>query len=472
MYVNLPAGVTTRLTERRMAEIVEHIQAPGKYPELGNSAAYVGFGGPRFVLSLAPLDPAPHTGFIVINADNYASVKRLVPLLREDLRQHFSDLEVRVTGMFLGSSDPNVIHLQVKGHDPAYLQLQAEKLEKLLRDIPGTIDVWSNWYNPVTRLAIQVDQQRARAAGVSSEDIARALSSYTSGLSASLFRTPEEVFSIVIRAVEGQRTEPGRLSQLQVFAGNSRDSVPLGQIASILPVAEYATVHREDLQRTITVEARNLNLSPEDLAPLLEQPMAELNAALKPGYQIEFDGIVTDSKAGKAALFAGFPLCLMMAVILLVAQFNGYRRPIIVMLTIPLVILGVGLGLKVMQASFGFIVILGLFALAGIIVNNAIVLIDRIDIQRNLGQQSDLEAVIQACGLRLRPILITTITTIAGPLPLILSHDVLFYGMASAMAWGLAVGTVLTLGVTPVLYCIFLGIGTEAEALASCEKDG
>ena len=164
---------------------------------------------------------------------------------------------------------------------------------------------------------------------------------------------------------------------------------------------------------------------------------------------------------GKAALFAGFPLCLGLAVLLLVAQFNGYLRPLIVIMTIPLVLLGVGIGLNVMQAPFGFIVILGLFALAGIIVNNAIVLIDRIDIERWNCQQSDFDAVVTACVRRLRPILITTVTTIVGLLPLIIGQDVLFYGMASIMAFGLAIGTAITLGVAPALYCIFFKIEAE-----------
>ena len=461
VYVNLPSGVTTRTTDARMKAMMAIVNDEARYPELGNVAAYVGFGGPRFVLSLAPIDPAPHVGFMVINADDRHAVARAIPRLREDFRDQLPDVEARVSGMFLGPSDPNVIQLQVKGPDADYLFEQAGEVERLLADMAGTIDVWSNWHNPVTRLEVDVDQARALRAGVSSADVARSLSSFVEGRPVSEFRDRDEVFPIVSRAAGYERAAPGRLESVAVFPQGSAHSVPLGQVASIRTKTGYNVIHREDLVRTITVEARNLAVTPEDMAPILEPALDRMNAVIAPGHRIEFDGIVKDSQIGRAALFAGFPLCLGIVVLLLVAQFNGYRRPLIVMLTIPLVVVGVGIGLNVMRAEFGFLVILGLLALAGIIVNNAIVLIDRIDTERQAGKLGDLDAVVSASVRRLRPILMTTITTIVGLLPLIVGADVLFYGMASIMAFGLAVGTVLTLGVAPALYCLFFAIAED-----------
>ena len=458
VYVNLPAGVTTKTTEARLKTMMDIVNDKKRYPDLGNTVAYVGFGGPRFVLSLAPLSAASNVGFMVINAKDYKTVEREIPKLREDFKKHVTDVEARVSAMFLGPSDPNVVQIQVKGPDAVYIQEQAEHLEKVLRDIPGTIDVWSNWHNPITRLEVKVDQNRAAAAGVTSTDISNALAAYVSGTNLSEFRDHDEVFPIVARATADERKALSRLSSLAVFHAGSQTSVPLSQVADIKPVVGFSHIQREDLMRTVTVEARNLLVTPEDMEPTLKIAVDKMNAQMKPGHVVEFDGIIKDSKIGKQALFAGFPLCLALAVLLLVAQFNGYRRPIIVMMTIPLVVIGVGIGLQVMRADFGFIVILGLFALAGIIVNNGIVLIDRIDIERKSNTQSDIDAVIFACVRRLRPILITTITTIVGLLPLIIGKDVLFYGMASIMAYGLAIGTVLTLGVVPALYCMFFKV--------------
>ncbi len=458
VYVNLPAGVTTRTTEERIKQMMAIAQDEARYPEITDAIGYVGFGGPRFVLSLAPLDQASHVGFIVLNTRDRASVDAVIPRLRNDYRAKMFDVEARVSGMFLGPSDPNVIQIQIKGNDAVYIQQQAEIVEQLLSAFPGTIDIWSNWFNPVTRFDIQVDQQRALQAGVTSKDIASGLSSYVSGSPLSEYRDQDEVYPIMARAVLAERINPSRLETVSIFPGSSTQGIPLSQVAEIRPVVGFSTLQREDLTRTVTVEARNLLVSPEDMAPLLQAELQMLNDQMKPGHYIEFDGIVTDSKIGVAALFAGFPLCLVLVVLILVAQFNGYLRPLIVLLTIPLIILGVGIGLRVMEAEFGFLVILGLFSLAGIIVNNAIVLIDRIDIERKTSSRSDYESVVRACVRRLRPILITTITTIVGLLPLIIGQDVLFYGMASIMAFGLAIGTTLTLGVVPALYCIFFKI--------------
>ena len=462
--VNLPAGVTTRATEAQIARITDIVGNRANYPDLDDIIAYVGFGGPRFVLSLTPLDPAPNVGFMIVNATDKAAAEAAIPRLREDLRNQVQAASVRVSGMFLGPSDPNVIQIQVKGPDAEYVYAQSKQLEKILAEIPGTIQLWSDWFNRSTRLSIDVDQALARNAGVSTSDIAGAVSGFFAGRPVAEFRDGDEVFPIVARAVAAERENLDRLETLAVHLPGSAESVPLAQVAAIETVSGFPRIQREDLTRTVTVEARNIRMSPEDMTPVVAGRLAELNASLAPGHSAEFDGIIEDSAAGKAALSANFPLALGLVAILLVAQFNSYRRPVIILLTIPLVLIGAVLGLKLMRADFGFIVILGLLALAGIIVNNAIVLIDRIDIERRRGRGTDLEAVIAACIRRLRPILMATITTIVGLLPLIIGADVLFFGMASAIAFGLAVGTVLTLGVVPVLYCFFFGIKTVATA--------
>ncbi|WBA09864.1 efflux RND transporter permease subunit [Salinivibrio kushneri] len=458
IYVNLPAGSSSDTTSARISEMMAMIQDKTHYPELGDLAAYVGFGGPRFVLSLAPLDPAPNVGFIVVNARNKQTVNEAIPQLRESFRQRFDDVEARVSGMFLGPSDPNVIQIQVKGPDKAYLVEQAKKLEHTLEGIPHTIDIWSNWYNPVNRLSVNIDQHLARQAGVTSADVRRSLARFYNGQSLSEFRDNNDVFPILLRAMAPERHNPARLGDVPVFPSGGNTPIPLAQIATIDMVSALSVIQREDLEPTITVEARNLKMSPEDMAPILQPQLDALRAQLAPGHHIEFDGIVKDAKVGRAAIFAGFPLCIGLCLLLLVAQFNGYKRPIIILLTIPLVIIGVGIGITVMKASFSFMVILSLLALAGIIVNNAIVMIERIDIERGMRDKSDLDAIVIACSRRLRPITITTVTTIVGLLPLILGKDVLFYGMSVSIAFGLVGGTVLTLFMAPVLYSLLFRI--------------
>ncbi len=462
IYVNLPAGVTTSTTQVKMQSMMEIISNEESFPELGDFAAYVGFGGPRFVLSLAPIDQSSHVGFFVINATDQKSMIEAIPRLRAAFRTQLPEVDARVSAMFLGPSDPNVIQVQIKGPDSQYIQHMASEIEQWMTEVPGSIDVWSNWYNPVSRIRLEIDHTKAQRANITSEDVAQSLATFSQGRSVSQYRDTDEVFPIVTRAIAAEREEIGRLQSVAVYPTGSSDSVPLGQIAAISTEHGNSVIQREDLIRTVTIESRNLLMSPEDMAPILQPRIDQMNRTLAPGHVVEFDGIVKDSKVGKLALLSNFPLCLGLAVLLLVGQFNGYRRPLIVILTIPLVIVGVGLGLRVMQAEFSFLVILGIFALAGIIVNNAIVLIDRIDIERSAKDCSDSDAVVSASTRRLRPILMTTVTTIVGLLPLIIGQDVLFYGMASIMAFGLTIGTILTLGVAPALYCLFFGISPEA----------
>jgi multidrug efflux pump subunit AcrB len=175
-------------------------------------------------------------------------------------------------------------------------------------------------------------------------------------------------------------------------------------------------------------------------------------------------GELEQSAKAQRRLFANMPLFLALIVFLLIWQFNSFRRPLIIMLTIPLTFIGVVPGLLIMNAEFGFMVILGLLSLAGIIINNGIVLIDRIDIERASGKTA-YEAVVTAALARFRPILITTATTVLGLLTLIVSRDPLFYGMANTIAFGLAIGTVLTLGVVPVLYSLLFRVEIPSKAV-------
>jgi len=459
VYVDLPAGVTTRSTEQRMGEMMDIVSDRERYPEIEGFAAYVGFGGPRFVLSLAPVDPAPNKGFMVINVTDVATAERIVPRLRDDFRQNVPSVNARVSRMFLGPADPNVLHVQIRGPDANYLFDQIPVLEQILLDIPGTIDVWSDWHNRIDRLDVVIDQQRARAAGVSSNDVSRALAQYVSGVGVSHLREGDERIPIVMRGVEEERTRLERLATTAIYSPATGQSVPLTQIARLERSPGFSFIQREDLTRTVTVEARNLNLTPEDMAPMLAEPLAEFEATLAPGHFVELDGILDDTGSTNAALLATVPFVLALILIVLVLQFGGFSRPAMLLLALPFVVFGAAVGLNVMQADFGFMVILGLYALMGIIINNSIVLVDRIDIERREGEREGVEAVISACIRRLRPILMATITTIMGLMPLIIFQDVLFYGMAVVIAFGLAIGTVIiSLGLTPVLYCLFLGL--------------
>ncbi len=452
-YLDLPADVTTNAT-RNEVEAMLLTLTPERFDWLVDHVAYVGFGGPRFVLSLTPVDPAPNRAVLVMNVDSPDSMDRAVTELRDHLDTEFGHISSRVTTMFLGPSDSSVLEVQIIGPDRDFIYATARKVEAIIAEnVPGARDIRQNWENRIARLVVEVDQARARRSGVTSADIARTMSAYFNGRAVSEYREGDDVIPIVARAVDTERTDLNHIRTLSIFGANGA-VVPLAQVADVDFVNGFSRIERENLARTVTIEARSDQIGAEDMVPLLEGRLAKLNAAMPPGHSIEFDGIITQSAEGRAALLANMPLSFGVILLLLVMQFNSFRRPAILIMTIPLILVGVAIGLRGFGADFGFMPILGMLSLAGIVMCNAIVLIDRIEIERANGY-TGLEPIVRAGKRRLRPILMTTVTTVLGLMPLILSVDPLFFGMATVMAAGLTMGAILTLGFVPVVYSLF-----------------
>ncbi len=455
--IDLPNGTSSRETNRQMKKIFSWLKDEKRSSYIDSFSGYVGFSGPRFVFSLNPEDPSDNKGFIVLNTKPDLDLTALVLQLDRQIETEFPNVSARVSRMFLGPSDSSTIKIQVKGPDKNVIYRKAKEIMDLLHRTPDTLDIRSDWENRIVKIEVQVDQHRARRSGITSTDIANALSGYFSGNTVTEFRDQDEIIPIVIRAEESERSSIDRLRTLSVFSQKTGQAVPLFQIADIAPVNQYSIIQHEDMFRTVSVEARNTQMTAEDLKLVIDDEIEKLKADLPINHHIEYDGVITESVDAQKALGASMPLVLTLILILLVAQFNSFRRPLVIILTIPLSFIGAVMGLSIMGAPMGFMVSLGLYSLAGIIINNAIVLIDRIDIERARGK-TDYDAVISACLTRLRPITMTTITTIMGLLPLMISKDPLFYGMASAIAFGLGIGTILTLGVVPVLYSSFFSV--------------
>ncbi|MGF1510325.1 MAG: efflux RND transporter permease subunit [Myxococcota bacterium] len=464
-YIDLPAGVSSRTTDAAMERVMKRMDGEEVLSHIRNYATYVGFGGPRFVLSLTPVDPAPNQAVMLFDVDGATHMPESRRGLQRMFDAHFPGMRVQVVPMFLGPSDSTKIEIQVQGPDATTLYQTGAKLESLLAEVPGAWGIKNDWQNRTTTVVVDVDQARARRADVTSADVARSMETFFSGRQATEFREDDDVFPVVLRATSSERHDLDRLRTLVIQSAGSDASVPLEQVAEVRIQNDFGRVHREGLNRTLTVEGRNRMMTAEDMVPIIEPELSRISESLPPGHQIEFDGVVEQSVESQSALMANVPLCIGLIAILLVGQFNSFRRPIIIFSTIPLLLVGAVTGLLALNATFGFMEILGLYSLAGIVINNAIVLIDRIDIERHEGGQDDFEAVVSACVRRLRPIVMTTVTTILGLLPLIIAQDALFYGMASVIAFGLLVGTVLTLGVVPVLFSLLFRIPEPAQTV-------
>jgi len=455
--IDLPNGTSSTETNRQMKDIFTWLEDDTRFDFIDSYSAYVGFSGPRFVMSLNPEDPAQNKGFMVLNVKDNTDISATVLQLDEQIEHDFPNVSARVKKMFLGPSDSSTIKIQVKGPDKDIIYKKAQQIMAVLHDVPNTLDIRTDWENLITKIDVQIDQHRAKRSGLTSDEIAQALEAYFSGSKITEFREGDNVIPVVLRAEEAERQSLDRLRTLNIYSNKTGQTVPLFQVANLAPFNQFSIIHHEDLFRTISIQARNSDMAAEDLKLIIDEKIQALAADLPLNHNIEYDGVIKESKAAQKALGASMPIVLGLILILLVAQFNSFRQAAVITLTIPLSFIGAVLGLFIMQAPFGFMVTLGLYSLAGIIINNAIVLIDRIKIETASGK-SEYQAVVDACLTRLRPIAMTTITTVMGLLPLIIGKDPLFYGMANVIAFGLGIGTILTLAVVPALYCGFYKI--------------
>lgn len=449
--LELPAGTTESETAEVTRRLARWLADGETNPEVTSSIFYVADGGPRFFLTLAPLDPAPHVAFGVVNTARAADVVTVRHRIETFLADRMPEGRGWTELLFLGQEPPDTVEIHLAGPDLDGLQKAGGRIESLLREIPGTRDVHNDWANPVMRLELSIDQDRARRAGVRADAIARSLEATFDGVEITDYRDGDRSIPIVLRARAEDR---GTLDDLAAVTIPSADGspVPLLQIArSRVEIVPYE-IRRLDLERTITVSGLNSDLGATGLVEALEPGLAALG--LPAGYHWSFGGEVEASARANRALFLYMPQCLVAVVVVLVWQFASFRRTAVIILTIPLVVIGAALGLHLLGARLDFNAVLGLFALAGIIVNNAIVLIEKIDEERATGRPLDA-ALIAAGRQRLRPIVMTTMTTVVGLVPLCLLGGELWFAMTIVLMFGLSIGTVLTLGVVPALYAAF-----------------
>ncbi|HYN39143.1 MAG TPA: efflux RND transporter permease subunit, partial [Rhodospirillales bacterium] len=449
VYLNLEAGAHIDETARVVQDLGTWLRDKQANPEVTGTIAYAGSGGPRFFLSLSPINPDPHVAFMLVETETSNQVPEMVERTRRYISEHFPEAQGQVKAMWLGPNETGLVEVRISGPDERVLMAKADHLLAAFRAVPGTIDIEQDWENRVLKVEVEVDQARARRAGVTSADIAASLNAFVSGGRVTDYQQGDVVVPIVLRGQEDERNQLAKLSGLNVYSRSSGTNVPLSQIADIRGVWEPYRIERRDLQRTVTVSAKHRHLKADQLVGEIRPALETLD--LPAGYHWEMGGELEGAATARGHLFANFPLAFALIVLLLVWQFNSFRRAGIILFSIPLAFAGAVIGLLIVGAPFGFMSLLGLLSLAGIITNNGIVLIDSIERARQGGTDT-YTAIVEAAVSRLRPIALMTITTIPGLMPLIIWRDPLFYSLAIVIAFGVLVGTVLTLCVTPVMY--------------------
>ena len=383
------------------------------------------------------------------------AVRDMVALVNSHAVDAFPD--ARVTAKTLENGPPVGDPLQIRlyGEDMTTLYDLRDQLMAQIRSVGGTYDVRDDWGEWSRQLSITPDPVRAARLGLSTSDVADALSWQFTGNVVTHFRGGDRNVPVTLRTSGAYRNRPDRLPDVPVF-GSDAGVVPLGTVADIDLVFSPGSILRENTLRVMTIKGRVHGRFASDalaeIRPLVDGLVASDEWPV--GYRIEFGGEQENSQEANGSIGAAMPISLSILSLILISQFNSIRRFVIIICTIPPMLIGVTPGLLLTGSSFGFMTMLGLIALLGIIVNNAILLIDEIDTQRDSGLPI-VEAIVASCRSRLRPIIMTTCTTIIGLGPLAVAGGAMWSSMAWAMMFGLGFATLLTLMLCPVLFYLF-----------------
>jgi multidrug efflux pump subunit AcrB len=457
--INLPLGTKIERTSEVVLTIEDFIedslQVNAKRPNgITDWSSYIGKGPTSYDLGYSPDEPNSSYAHLLVNISDATYNMDMIERLDDFCFYRFPNAAIKVSTL-KGGGGGTPIEIKVNGDDPDELARISEKIKLELTQITGTKNVKDDWGPKIKKFVIDIDQSRAQSAGVNSQDIATSLQTVLDGFKTGEYREDDKSIPIIMRSDASQQQSLESLETLNVYAQNTGQSVPLLQVASIIPDWQYAKLLRFDLARTITVSSElredgNASAITAAITPWLNEEMKSWPA----GYSYEFGGDAKSSAENLGAVFKYLPLSAFIIVWLLIIQFNSFRKMIMITLTIPLGIIGVVIGLLIFQEPFGFMPFLGVISLAGIVINNAIVLIDRIEVEQSVLKRSTQDSVISACLQRFRPILLATFTTVLGLLPLYISGGEMWEGMAVSIMVGLLFGTVITLLFIPSLYSI------------------
>ncbi|WP_458373330.1 efflux RND transporter permease subunit [Pseudomonas laurylsulfatiphila] len=425
---------------------------------IDNYVAYVGTGSPRFYLPLDQQLPAASFAQFVVLAKTIEEREALRTWLISTLNEQFPALRSRVTRLENGPPVGYPVQFRVTGEHIEEVRALARKVAAKVRENPHVVNVHLDWEEPSKVVYLNIDQDRARALGVSTANLSKFLQSSLTGSSVSQYREDNELIEILLRGTLHERTELSLLPSLAVPTDNGR-SVALSQIATLEYGFEEGIIWHRNRQPNVTVRADIYDK--QQPATLVQQIMPTLDpirAELPDGYLLDVGGTVEDSARGQNSVKAGVPLFIVVVLTLLMLQLRSFSRTVMVFLTAPLGLIGVTLFLLVFRQPFGFVAMLGTIALSGMIMRNSVILVDQIEQDIAAGLKP-WQAIIEATVRRFRPIVLTALAAVLAMIPL--SRSVFFGPMAVAIMGGLIVATALTLLFLPALYAAWFRVRKE-----------
>ncbi|WP_459209558.1 efflux RND transporter permease subunit [Aquimarina rhabdastrellae] len=461
--INLPEGTKIERTTAIVKEIEQYMADSLQVDAVASGgivdwSSYIGQGPESYDLGYSQDEANSSYAHILVNTSSFVMNNQMINKLDKFSFNNFPNADIKVSSLSSGGGG-TPIEIKVSGEDPDVLSEIAGTIKTKLAQVQGTKNIKDDWGPKSKKFLVKIDQNRAQLAGVSNQDIATSLQTVLDGFQTGEYREDDKSIPILMRSDAVQQQSLASLESLNIYAQNSGKSVPLLQVATIIPEWQYAKIKRLDIDRTINVSSElrdggNASLIMNEVTPWLEEQVRDW----PDGYYYTLGGDAEQTKDSMGSVIAKLPLSGFIILLLLIIQFNSFRKMAMVTLTIPLALIGVIIGLLVFREPFGFMPFLGVISLAGIVINNAIVLIDRIEIEQETLKRNVQDAVIAACLQRFRPILLATFTTILGLIPLYLSGGEMWEGMSVSIMIGLLFGTMITLLFIPSLYSILFKV--------------
>ena len=461
LQLRLPEGTAFNVTEKSVKK-AEALLKDDK--DIATYTSYVGQGSPRFWLGLNPQLPNEAFAEIVIVSKDVEARERIKARLEKAVAEgDLTEARVRVDRFNFGPPVGFPVQFRVIGPDANTVRDIAYKVRDVMRQNPNVMEPQLDWNEQSPYLKLVVDQDRARALGLTPQDVSQALAMLISGAPVTTIRDGIEKVGVVARAVPSERLDLGRVGDLTVTSRNGV-AVPLQQIAKIEYSHEEPIMWRRNRDMAITVRTDVVDgVQAPDVTNQIWPKLQEIRDHLEPAYRIEPGGAFEESAKGNASIFVLFPLMVMVMLTLLMIQLQSFSRLFLVFLTAPLGIVGASLGLNVANQPFGFVALLGLIALAGMIMRNAVILVDQIetDVSQGLTRK---EAIVEATVRRARPVVLTALAAILAMIPL--SRSAFWGPMAITIMGGLFVATFLTLLYLPGLYALWFRKSLEESGQA------
>lgn len=450
--IELAEGASLKATQAQ-AEKLEQLLA--QRSGIRNYVAYVGTGSPRFYLPLDQQLPATNFAQFVVLAEDTQARETTRQWLLDEVIPQFADVQMRVTRLENGPPVGYPVQFRVSGEHSAQVQQIARQVLEKVRGNAHTLNVNLDWSEPSKVVRLVIDQERARALGVSSAQVSQFLASSLAGQPVSVYREGNRQIEMLLRGPVEEREQLELLSSLAMPAGNG-GSITLSQVANLEYGFEDGILWHRDRLPTVTVRADIRDgMQPLNVVKQIEPTLAQIRAQLPAGYLLETGGTVEDSARGQDSIKAGMPLFLIVVATLLMLQLRSFSRAAMVLVTAPLGIIGATLFLLIFRVPFGFVALLGTIALAGMIMRNSVILIDQIQQDIDAGHDR-WNAILDATVRRFRPIVLTALAAILAMIPL--SRSAFYGSMAISIMGGLIVGTVLTLVFLPALYAAWFRV--------------